>query len=297
MAEVATGSGGCAVSTRVVGNGGRLYVLRHFHFQTMSRILRIVRTILATTEAERRWRSGSYSMTHEHHQSSFEKRRRTEDCIINTLGRHLPCLQTMASMRLIYLCAFCVMLPSCGGERRRAPNQRVGPIDRLKAHSNFNLQQFTGIWHLLSVGSECSYLKINNYRLEGVTMQITDQDGAIRMNTFRKLDGLCWDIKQDYDKAAIRGRFSRKNRGLTTDIVVADTDYSNYAILFLQQRRKLTVKLYGRSTEVDEAVQEKFRQLVIGNNIPEILIYQFPRYGHCKAADEFHQLDDDFGKS
>ncbi|XP_067868938.1 complement component C8 gamma chain [Heterodontus francisci] len=205
----------------------------------------------------------------------------------------------MGSIRLIYLCTLCLTYFLCGGGvRQRTSDRRVAsPIDRLQAQQNFNIQQFTGVWRLIAVGSECSYLKVNNNRLEAVTMRVTNQDGAIRINTFRKLDGLCWDIKQEFKKATTAGRFSRKNRGLTTDIVIAETDYNNYAILFLQQRRKITIKLYGRSIDVDEAVQLKFRQLVINNNIPEIFIYEFPRYGHCDVADEFHQLDDDFGKS
>ncbi|XP_059850421.1 complement component C8 gamma chain-like isoform X2 [Hypanus sabinus] len=156
---------------------------------------------------------------------------------------------------------------------------------------------FTGVWRLIAVGSQCSYLKTNNHNLEAVTVRVSDQSEAMRINTLCKMDGICWDIKQDYKKAAIPGRFSRKNRGLTTDIVVSETDYTNYAIVFFQQRRKITVKLYGRTPNVDEAVAIKFQQLVTSNNIPEIFIYTFPQYGFCDAADEFHQLDDDFGKS
>ncbi|XP_020378256.1 complement component C8 gamma chain [Rhincodon typus] len=205
----------------------------------------------------------------------------------------------MRSIRLLFLCILCLIFPPCSrGTRSRRPNRRVdGPIDGIQAQNNFNVQQFTGVWHLISVGSKCSYLKLNNHRLEAVTMKVTNQDEDIRINTLRKLDGLCWDIKQDYRKGATPGRFSRTNRGLKTYIVIAETDYTNYAILFLQQRRKITVKLYGRGIEVSEPVQSKFRQFVIDNNIPEIFIYAFPRYGHCNVADEFHQLDDDFGKS
>ncbi|XP_078082877.1 complement component C8 gamma chain isoform X2 [Mustelus asterias] len=182
----------------------------------------------------------------------------------------------MSSLHFIYFSALCLTFSSCirDSRRQKADRRRESPIDRIQPQNNFNIQQFTGVWRLIAVGSECSYLKINNHRLEAVTMRVTNQDGDIRMNTLQKLDGLCWDIKQDYQKAETVGRFSRKNRGLTTDIVIADTDYSNYAILFLQQRRKITVKLYGREIDVNEALQLKFRQLVLNSNIPEIFIYR-----------------------
>ncbi|XP_043575737.1 complement component C8 gamma chain [Chiloscyllium plagiosum] len=158
----------------------------------------------------------------------------------------------MGSIHLLFLCALCLIFSPCSrGTRSQRPNRRIdNPIDRIQAQNNFNVQQFTGVWHLISVGSMCGYLKLNNHRLEAVTMKVTNQNQDIRINTLRKLDGLCWDIKQDYKMDATPGRFSRKNRGIKTDIVIAETDYSNYAILFLQQRRKITVKLYGEYSVV-----------------------------------------------
>ncbi|XP_062929979.1 complement component C8 gamma chain-like [Mobula hypostoma] len=202
----------------------------------------------------------------------------------------------MGPFNLIFLFMLSLTFLSSGSAaRRRARGQ--SPIDKIQAQQNFNIQQFTGVWRLIAVGSQCSYLKTNNHNLEAVTMRVSDQTEDMRINTLRKMDGICWNIKQDYKKAVTPGRFSRKNRGLTTDIVVGETDYTNYAILFFQQRRKITVKLYGRTSNVDEAVETKFQQLATSNNIPEIFIYAFPQYGFCDAADEFHQLDDDFGKS
>lgn len=182
-----------------------------------------------------------------------------------------------------------------GGSSASRRTQNRNPIDPIQAQQNFNVQQFAGVWRLFAIASKCSHLATNNHRLEAVVVKVSDQTEAMRVNTLRKLDGICWDIKQEYKKAAIPGRFSRKNRGLTTDIVISETDYTNYAIVFFQQRRRITVKLYGRTTNINEAVQRKFRQLVLDNNIQDILIYKFPDYGFCETADEFHQLDDDVG--
>ncbi|XP_069791317.1 protein AMBP-like [Narcine bancroftii] len=197
----------------------------------------------------------------------------------------------MGPFRLIFLSTLSLTFLSGGsGARGRVRNR--GPIDKIQAHNNFNLQQFTGVWRLFAVGSQCSHLKTNNHRLEAVSVRVSDQTEAMRINTFRKLDGICWDIKQDYKKATTPGRFSRKNRGQTTEIVISETDYTNYAIVFFQQRRKITVKLYGRTSNINDTVKKKFRELVINNNIPEIFIYVFPQYGFCETADEFHRLVD-----
>ncbi|XP_062929980.1 complement component C8 gamma chain-like [Mobula hypostoma] len=193
-----------------------------------------------------------------------------------------------------------LLCPACGepkvAVRRDGEHGARVQLTRSRLSKTLTFSRLQ-VWRLIAVGSQCSYLKTNNHNLEAVTMRVSDQTEDMRINTLRKMDGICWNIKQDYKKAVTPGRFSRKNRGLTTDIVVGETDYTNYAILFFQQRRKITVKLYGRTSNVDEAVETKFQQLATSNNIPEIFIYAFPQYGFCDAADEFHQLDDDFGKS
>ncbi|CAH2291471.1 complement component C8 gamma chain, partial [Pelobates cultripes] len=112
---------------------------------------------------------------------------------------------------------------------------------------------FAGQWYLLSVASECNYLKANNHRVEATTIKAARstkprETENLLVHTLRKMDGICWEIKQQYRKNKINGRFILKVRGSIRqlDMVVAETDYENYAILYYQRQKKITIKLYGQ---------------------------------------------------
>uniref|UniRef100_A0A8C5QWP2 Lipocalin/cytosolic fatty-acid binding domain-containing protein n=1 Tax=Leptobrachium leishanense TaxID=445787 RepID=A0A8C5QWP2_9ANUR len=140
--------------------------------------------------------------------------------------------------------------------------------------------QFSGQWYLLSIASECNYLKVNNHRVEATVVQAsrsTKQKATedLSMKTLRKLDGICWEIRQEYPKNKVSGRFTVKGAA-TCD---KKTDYENYAILYYQRQRKITLKLYGRKKTASDDIYRKFEEHVSGQGIDLIYIYPFPSYG------------------
>ncbi|KAG8544353.1 hypothetical protein GDO81_022631, partial [Engystomops pustulosus] len=158
---------------------------------------------------------------------------------------------------------------------------------------------FLGKWYLLSVASQCNYLKTNNHRVEATILKASmskDRRGqeAMAVSTFRKLDGICWEIKHSYQPSkSSNSRFTLKAKGYqgSLDMVVGETDYQNYAILYYQRRNKITIKLYGRKTTVSEEIYRKLDDLAGKQGIDVENIYPFPAYGFCESADEFHILD------
>ncbi|KAK6494809.1 complement component C8 gamma chain-like [Huso huso] len=172
---------------------------------------------------------------------------------------------------------------------------KENPIDKIPIQKNFNLDQLTGKWFLIGVASKCEYLRENNFRVEGTSVVLSrssTQKIALDVSTLRKLDLQCWDIRQEYCSTKTNGRLLLKGRGSgnDVDIVVGETDYQSYAILYYQQRRKITVKLYGRSSDIPDNIIDKFQEAVLKQNIGEDFIYYFPKYGFCESADEFHIL-------
>nr|XP_031531989.1 uncharacterized protein LOC102537286 isoform X4 [Vicugna pacos]XP_031531990.1 uncharacterized protein LOC102537286 isoform X4 [Vicugna pacos] len=113
------------------------------------------------------------------------------------------------------------------------------------------------------------------------------------VSTFRKLDGICWQVRQLYGDTGLPGRFLLQARGArgAVDVVVGETDYGSFAILYLERARQLSVKLYARSLPVRDSVLSVFEQRVQGTNLTEDHILFFPKYGFCEAADQFHILD------
>ncbi|NXJ41545.1 CO8G protein, partial [Ciconia maguari] len=158
--------------------------------------------------------------------------------------------------------------------------------------------QLAGMWFLVSVASRCSYLSEHSHRLEATAMTVSVLDGqSLAISTFRKLDGMCWEIRQCY-LPGLAGThwgcplsFPGRGHGSKVDVVVGETDYSSYAILYYQKGRSISVKLYGRTSRVSDAVVDKFEQRVRAVGLSEDVTYYFPVYGFCDSADEFHILD------
>ncbi|NXS63013.1 CO8G protein, partial [Brachypteracias leptosomus] len=181
-----------------------------------------------------------------------------------------------------------------GQGRRRRPPPPQSPLEKVSAQAELRLPQLTGRWFLVGVASRCRHLAEQSHRLEATAVTVTVPDGqSLGISTFRKLDGMCWEIRQCYLPARAHGRFLLKGRGhgSRVDVVVGDTDYSSYAILYYQKGRSVSVKLYGRASQVSDAVVDRFEQHVRAVGLSEDVTYYFPTYGFCDSADEFHILD------
>ncbi|XP_052671030.1 complement component C8 gamma chain [Harpia harpyja] len=182
-----------------------------------------------------------------------------------------------------------------GPARRRRPPPPQSPLEKVAAQEELGLPQLTGTWFLVGMASRCSYLAEHSHQLEATAVTVTVPDGqSLAISTFRKLDGMCWEIKQRYLPAQAHGRFLLKGRGYGSkvDMVVGETDHSSYAILYYQKGRSISVKLYGRTSQVSDAIVDKFEQRVRAVGLSEDMTYYFPTYGFCDSADEFHVLDE-----
>lgn len=180
------------------------------------------------------------------------------------------------------------------GQRTRKPYGSMSPISTVQAQANFNAQQFAGTWLLVAVGSACRFLQEEGHRAEATTLHAAPQGEAMALSTFRKLDGICWQVRQLLGITGVPGHFllqAPRARG-PVHVVVAETDYQSFAILYLGQGKKLSVKLYARSLPVSESVLDVFEQRVRGANLTEEQVLFFPKYGFCETADQFHVLNE-----
>ncbi|XP_006863858.1 PREDICTED: complement component C8 gamma chain [Chrysochloris asiatica] len=183
--------------------------------------------------------------------------------------------------------------PGSLGRRAQRPPRPAYPINAIHPKANFNAQQFAGTWFLVAVASTCHFLQEQSHQTEATALHVTPQGESLAVSTFRKLDGICWQIRQLYRDTGIPGRLLLQARGArgAVDVVVGETDYRDFAILYLERARKLSLKLYARSLPVSDLVLSEFEQRVQSANLTEDSIFFFPKYGFCEVADQFHVLD------
>ncbi|XP_074871841.1 complement component C8 gamma chain isoform X2 [Carettochelys insculpta] len=200
--------------------------------------------------------------------------------------------ETMASTAPILLLVLLAWFAQ--GQRQRKPPVPESPFEKIKPQENFDVGQFSGKWFLVGVASKCDYLREHNHQLEATAMVVSASKGtSLAVSTFRKLDGVCWEIKQQYHSAKTKGRFLLKGRSSSVDVVVGETDYSSYAIVYFQKHRKISIKLYGRSSRVSDVIVGKFEQRITEMNLSEDFTYYLPTYGFCESVDQFHVLDEE----
>lgn len=180
------------------------------------------------------------------------------------------------------------------GQRARRPNLAApSPISKIQPKANFDPAQFAGTWLLVAVASSCRFLMEQGHQVEATSLHVAPKGAAMAVSTFRKLDNVCWQVKQLYRDTKVSGHFLIQAQGArgAVDVVVGDTDYQTFAILYLERARRLTVKLYARSLPVDDEVLNAFEQRVRDADLKEDHIIFFPKYGFCETADQFHILD------
>ncbi|XP_033495027.1 complement component C8 gamma chain [Epinephelus lanceolatus] len=182
-------------------------------------------------------------------------------------------------------------------QRRPRKKPKVEPIDVTPAAQNVDIQQMTGTWYLLNTASKCSYLINHGTKVEPTVMTLTRSsptDETLSVSTKTRHNHQCWEILQVYDLTPTPGKLTLKGTRpeLNTEIVIGETDYTSYAIMYYQKRGKITMKLYGRSTDnLSEPMLTKFEQLAEKQGLGLAYLFPFPTYSHCGDVDQDHVIN------
>ncbi|KAL2297913.1 hypothetical protein Nmel_016868 [Mimus melanotis] len=155
----------------------------------------------------------------------------------------------MAALRTLLLLGLLLTARGQRAAQRRRPSPPQSALEKVAAQEGLGLHQLSGKWFLVSMASRCSYLAEHSHQLEATTMTITILDGqSLAISTFRKLDRMCWEIRQHYLPAQAPGRFLLKGhrKSSKVDVVVGEADPSSFIILYYQKGHSVSVKLYGK---------------------------------------------------
>lgn len=182
-------------------------------------------------------------------------------------------------------------------QRRPPKKPKVDPIEETPPAQNIDIQRMTGTWYLLNTASKCSHLIHHGTKVEPTVMTLTrpsasDQTLSVSIKT--RHNHQCWEILQVYDLSPTPGKLTLKGARpeLNTEIVIGETDYNSYAIMYYQKRGKITMKLFSRSTDdLSEPLLTKFEQLAEKQSFGLAYLFPFPTYSHCGAVDQDHVIN------
>ncbi|XP_048868087.1 complement component C8 gamma chain [Brienomyrus brachyistius] len=183
------------------------------------------------------------------------------------------------------------LLGPVGGARARGRQRPAAQqlLSNIPSVHNLDLQRFSGRWLLNSVASKCCYLQENNFQLESTSMILTaptSPTSPLIASTLRKLNQQCWNITQEYIPTQSSSRFLIADRRDNIEVVVSETDYISYALLYYRKHDQVTLKLYGRSTQLPDSTLDRFEDLAEKQGIAIDHVYPFPKYGFCEVAEK-----------
>ncbi|KAF7668130.1 hypothetical protein LDENG_00031110 [Lucifuga dentata] len=182
-------------------------------------------------------------------------------------------------------------------QRRPRKKPKFDPIDVTPPAQNIDIQQMGGTWFLLNSASKCSFLIQHGTKVEPTVITLTPSspsDQTLSVSTKTRHNHQCWEILQVYHLTPTPGRLTLKGSRseLNTDIVIGETDYTSYAIMYYQKLGKITMKLYGRSVDnLSEPVLTKFEKLAEKQGLGLAYLFPFPTYSHCGSVDQDHIIN------
>lgn len=165
-------------------------------------------------------------------------------------------------------------------------------IEKLAPGQNINIDQMSGKWYLLTVASRCKNLLESGFKVESTTVTWTVSGDTVSVSTVRKLNFECWEIKQNYMRTKTPGQLFLKGKRAAenVDIMVLETDYSSYATMVFKRAGKMTMKLYGRSSEVPDNIVDTFEDRAKTFHLGLDVIFQYPDYGFCESTEKVLDL-------
>ncbi|KAM4533315.1 LOW QUALITY PROTEIN: complement component C8 gamma chain [Odontesthes bonariensis] len=205
--------------------------------------------------------------------------------------------------------------------QRRPKKPKVEPVDKTPPAQDVDIGQMAGKWYLINTASKCPLMIKRATNMEPTVLTLTYlSDQTLSVSTKTRHNHQCWEILQVYHPTSTTGRLTLKgqfsllasckqkvessfadsallfppgaNPELDTAIVIGETDYTSYAVMFYQKRGKVTVKLYTRSPDnLSEPTLTKFEELAEKHGLGLAYVFGLPTYSHCEDVDQDHVIN------
>uniref|UniRef100_A0AAX7SCS8 Zgc:153704 n=1 Tax=Astatotilapia calliptera TaxID=8154 RepID=A0AAX7SCS8_ASTCA len=146
-----------------------------------------------------------------------------------------------------------------------------------------------GKWYRTGICSNGQWFVKANMKTSTAIITPTE-DGGLELSFFSLINDTCQKMENLANKTEVPGKFTYKSRhwGYVSDMLMVDVKYDEYALTYSFNTRGnetfVINRLFGRSLDLSDEVDEKFRQFCLQTGIlPEYTVL-LPKSEECPLA-------------
>lgn len=156
--------------------------------------------------------------------------------------------------------------------------------------ANFDLQKMAGKWYMVGFATNAEWFVNHKAEMKMGTAVVIPTDGGDVDLTYANLnpDGVtCWRMTHLARKTDTPGRFTFHSKiwNNDNDMRVVDIIYDDFALIHTIKTKngvsEVLNKLYSRTPEVSDVLQQKFREFSLQTGIESDNIAILPKNGEC----------------
>ncbi|XP_077951948.1 prostaglandin D2 synthase b, tandem duplicate 1 [Gasterosteus aculeatus] len=167
----------------------------------------------------------------------------------------------------------------------------MGACAQVSPVEDFDLDKMAGKWFIVGFASNAQWFVNHKAEMKMGTAMVVPTAGDLDLSYANlKADGTCWRMTHLAKKTDTPGRFTFHSQiwNNDNDMRVVDVVYDDYALVHTIKTKEEAVevldKLYSRTPQVSDVLQQKFTQLCLDNGILPDNIAILPQNGECAEA-------------
>ncbi|XP_020509804.1 lipocalin [Labrus bergylta] len=155
--------------------------------------------------------------------------------------------------------------------------------------ADFDLQKMAGKWYLVGFATNAPWFVNHKAGMKMGTAVVTPTEGGDMDLSYANLnaDGTCWRMTHLAKKTETPGRYTFHSQlwNNDNDMRIVDVVYDDYALVHTIKTKEgvseVLNKLYSRSSEVSDVLQQKFAQLSLSTGILADNVAILPKNAEC----------------
>nr|XP_017519949.1 lipocalin-15 isoform X1 [Manis javanica] len=152
----------------------------------------------------------------------------------------------------------------------------------------FDAKKFSGLWHVVSMVSDCKVFlgKKDHLLMSTRAIQATAEGGLSVHMEFPWADG-CNQVDAQFLKVGSEGHFRVPALGYL-DVRIVDTDYSSFAVVYIYKELEgalsTMVQLYSRTQDASPQAEKAFQDFYPTVGLPDDMMVKLPKSDACSSA-------------